>query len=440
VRLGQDSGARLRVYRPTAAGWTAGNGAAPTYELRDPAEAEPQARSRAGLDNIFDTIVGAAAAAARPPRRTGSPPGRKRRGRWSGAASRPMLAARAGGHRLHLGRGARRTGGNGAAADRQRARDPPGGAVERLTLAIILAVTIALSVLLSLFLARTIARPLRRLARRRTGSGSAGRARWTCRASGRRDEIGLLARALHDMTQSLRYRIDATEAFAADVTHELKNPLASLRSAVDSLDRVEDPALQRSCSTSCATTSAARPADRRHRRSLAARCRAVARALRAGGSRQAGDRVAAARLWEQRAASAASASPSPGRGRGAPWSWATNRGWRGCSTISSTTPSPSRPPGGWSRSARRGVDGEQVASPSRMRGRACRRRQREAIFNRFHSIRPKARNSAAIPASASPSPRRSSRGMTAAIGSRTATTAAAAPVRDALSGGALHEH
>jgi two-component system sensor histidine kinase ChvG len=60
----------------------------------------------------------------------------------------------------------------------------------------------------------------------------------------RRDEIGRLARALHDMTQALRDRIDATEAFAADVTHELKNPLASLRSATDSLDRVEDPALR----------------------------------------------------------------------------------------------------------------------------------------------------------------------------------------------------
>jgi two-component system sensor histidine kinase ChvG len=47
------------------------------------------------------------------------------------------------------------------------------------------------------------------------------------------------------MTGSLRYRIDATEAFAADVTHELKNPLASLRSAVDSLERVDDPDLRR---------------------------------------------------------------------------------------------------------------------------------------------------------------------------------------------------
>ena len=44
-----------------------------------------------------------------------------------------------------------------------------------------------------------------------------------------RDEIGLLARSISDMSQSLRHRIDNIEAFAADVTHELKNPLASLR-------------------------------------------------------------------------------------------------------------------------------------------------------------------------------------------------------------------
>ena len=55
----------------------------------------------------------------------------------------------------------------------------------------------------------------------------------------------MLARAVSDMSQSLRMRIDNIEAFAADVTHELKNPLASLRSAVDGLDRIEDPALRK---------------------------------------------------------------------------------------------------------------------------------------------------------------------------------------------------
>jgi two-component system sensor histidine kinase ChvG len=64
------------------------------------------------------------------------------------------------------------------------------------------------------------------------------------RLPSRRDELGMLARALSDMSLALRARIDATEAFAADVTHEMKNPLASLRSAVEGLSRVKDPALQ----------------------------------------------------------------------------------------------------------------------------------------------------------------------------------------------------
>jgi len=46
------------------------------------------------------------------------------------------------------------------------------------------------------------------------------------------------------MSLALRARIDATEAFAADVTHEMKNPLASLRSAVEGLSMVKDPALR----------------------------------------------------------------------------------------------------------------------------------------------------------------------------------------------------
>jgi two-component system, OmpR family, sensor histidine kinase ChvG len=54
----------------------------------------------------------------------------------------------------------------------------------------------------------------------------------------------MLARALSDMSTALRQRIDATEAFAADVAHEIKNPLASLRSALDGLDAIEDPGLR----------------------------------------------------------------------------------------------------------------------------------------------------------------------------------------------------
>jgi len=116
---------------------------------------------------------------------------------------------------------------------------------QRTTLATIMAAVILVSILLSIFLARTIVRPLRRLAlaahRVRLGRS---REVNVPRLPSRTDEIGLLARSVSDMSQSLRQRIDNIEAFAADVTHELKNPLASLRSAMDGLDRVEDPKLK----------------------------------------------------------------------------------------------------------------------------------------------------------------------------------------------------
>ncbi|QJQ32655.1 HAMP domain-containing protein [Sphingomonas lacunae] len=116
---------------------------------------------------------------------------------------------------------------------------------ERLQLGFILAAVTILSVLLSLFLARTIVLPLKRLADAATRV-RLGRARDVVvpRLPSRRDEIGTLARALSDMTLALRARIDAGEHFAADVTHELKNPLASLRSAIEGLERVEQPDLR----------------------------------------------------------------------------------------------------------------------------------------------------------------------------------------------------
>ena len=116
---------------------------------------------------------------------------------------------------------------------------------ERFRLSVVLLIVTIMSVLLSLFLARTIVRPIRRLARAAVRV-RLGRAREVVvpRLPSRRDELGMLARALSDMSLALRARIDQTEAFAADVTHELKNPLASLRSAVDGLGRVSDPALQ----------------------------------------------------------------------------------------------------------------------------------------------------------------------------------------------------
>lgn len=116
---------------------------------------------------------------------------------------------------------------------------------QRAALGIAMAVAILVSVLLSLFLARTIVRPLRRiaLAAHRVRLGRAREVR-VPRLPSRRDEIGLLARSVSDMSQSLRERIDNIEAFAADVTHELKNPIASLRSAIDGLDSVKDEKLR----------------------------------------------------------------------------------------------------------------------------------------------------------------------------------------------------
>jgi two-component system sensor histidine kinase ChvG len=116
---------------------------------------------------------------------------------------------------------------------------------QRAYVALVLVVVATFSILLSLFLARTIVRPLRRiaLAAHRVRLGRAREVR-VPRLPSRRDEIGLLARSVADMSQSLRHRIDNIEAFAADVTHELKNPLASLRSALDGIDSVKDRKLR----------------------------------------------------------------------------------------------------------------------------------------------------------------------------------------------------
>jgi two-component system sensor histidine kinase ChvG len=93
---------------------------------------------------------------------------------------------------------------------------------------------------LSLSLAGTIAEPVRKLAEaaERVRRGIKSRQQipdFTARS----DEIGHLSHALRDMTQALYNRIDAIESFAADVAHELKNPLTSLRSAVEILPRVK---------------------------------------------------------------------------------------------------------------------------------------------------------------------------------------------------------
>jgi two-component system sensor histidine kinase ChvG len=112
----------------------------------------------------------------------------------------------------------------------------------RLELLRIFGVALLVTVLLSFYLAGTIVRPIRRLA------GAAERARGRGARieipdfTRRGDEIGDLSGSLREMTDALWQRMSAIESFAADVAHEIKNPLSSLRSAVETAVRIEDPA------------------------------------------------------------------------------------------------------------------------------------------------------------------------------------------------------
>ncbi len=117
----------------------------------------------------------------------------------------------------------------------------------RLDVLKLFAAAMVVTILLSLYLAGTIARPVKRLA---------AAAEQVRRDIGRRhhpipdltrrgDEIGELSGAFRSMTEDLQAQLDAIERFAADVSHELKNPLTSLRSAVETFGRVKDARKQR---------------------------------------------------------------------------------------------------------------------------------------------------------------------------------------------------
>jgi two-component system, OmpR family, sensor histidine kinase ChvG len=116
----------------------------------------------------------------------------------------------------------------------------------RFSIAELFFVALAVTVLLSIYLAGTIVRPLRLLAaaadRMRSGRGASPE---IPDFAARNDEIGDLSVALREMTETIRRRMDAIEHFAADVAHELKNPLTSLRSAVETALRVDDPDKQK---------------------------------------------------------------------------------------------------------------------------------------------------------------------------------------------------
>ncbi|MFO1190171.1 MAG: stimulus-sensing domain-containing protein [Alphaproteobacteria bacterium] len=105
------------------------------------------------------------------------------------------------------------------------------------------AATLAVMLLMSVLLAGTIARPIRRLAAAAMRVRLGGHREQTIPDfTARRDEIGDLSAALREMTAALWLRLDAIERFAADVAHEIRNPLTSLRSAVETVARIDDPA------------------------------------------------------------------------------------------------------------------------------------------------------------------------------------------------------
>jgi two-component system sensor histidine kinase ChvG len=113
----------------------------------------------------------------------------------------------------------------------------------RMSILALLGLALGLTVLLSWYLSLTIARPIQRLtgaaAAMREGQGRSGSVPKPLLA--RRDEIGALAVALSDSAAALWARMDAIEQFAADVAHEIKNPLTSIQSAIETLRRIEDP-------------------------------------------------------------------------------------------------------------------------------------------------------------------------------------------------------
>jgi len=117
----------------------------------------------------------------------------------------------------------------------------------RISILALFGLALAVTVLLSWYLSRTIARPILHLAgaarEMREGQGRAGSV--PASLLRRPDEVGALASALSDSAEALWARMDAIERFAADVAHEIKNPLSSIRSAIETLRRIEDPVRQR---------------------------------------------------------------------------------------------------------------------------------------------------------------------------------------------------
>ncbi|MDZ7588299.1 MAG: ATP-binding protein [Parasphingorhabdus sp.] len=217
----------------------------PSYILRDPAKEPIDMVLARWLDAVIDTIVGSAAM------ERFVEPAKDDASAWpiiasARAANQPVSRAMLAPDRTPMVSAALTLRDRSTVLLTSNARDITRIVrAERSSVGLVMLVAALLSILLSLFLARTIVRPIRRLARAavRVRLGRSPDIAIPTMPE-RRDEIGQLARSLSAMSKALTARIDATEAFAADVSHEIKNPLASLRSALEGLDRISDPELR----------------------------------------------------------------------------------------------------------------------------------------------------------------------------------------------------
>ena len=245
--FGEQNLSRIRIYSDTGKKlFDSFEFGKPTYAFRDP-DKEPLRKVAArGIDKIFDFLVGAPTLAPfiEPDIDKASAWQELKQARPGKAISTVRFAP----DLTHvISAGAVSSSGNFAVLTTANERDIRLFVrAERFNVGMFSLFALGIGVLLSMFLARTIVRPLRHLARAAV-KVRLGRAQEVTvpRLPSRRDEIGMLARALSDMSIALRQRIDATEAFAADVAHEIKNPLASLRSALDGAEQIDDPTLRK---------------------------------------------------------------------------------------------------------------------------------------------------------------------------------------------------
>ncbi|WP_379548905.1 stimulus-sensing domain-containing protein [Qipengyuania sp. DSG2-2] len=247
IQIGKEQNMRLRMFDAEGLLWADSFALdEPRFTLDDPADDEFGLRFARWLDRMVDTVVAAEPVPdyIEPEAQTAEPWPELVRAQEQGVSQIVLRDAPDG---TPVITAAAPVGLNGATllTTRNAVDITESVRAARSTLGIGVALTLLASILLSLFLARTIVMPLQSLSRA-ASRVRLGRERdvEVPRLPHRRDEIGLLARSVSDMTEALRERIDATEHFAADVAHEIKNPLASLRSAVDSLGKVEDPDLR----------------------------------------------------------------------------------------------------------------------------------------------------------------------------------------------------